>query len=204
VGRDGATLGCSGFLPRDERGRRAKISAKTKTEVVAKQRQRLREREAGLSSAAGRMTVRQYLEGWVRDSLPVMNLADSSKAQPRVDGAIASGSGARSDQAAQAEPGACAAVHREELNAGKGPRTIKLAHNTLRTALKQAELWLVPRKRRVPGRLVTTPRYSPQERRPFTRGEQARILAAARDDPLHVLIVLAHACGLLQSELLGL
>jgi hypothetical protein len=127
-------------LPRDERGRRAKISAKTKTEVVAKLRQRLREREAGLSSAAGRMTVRQYLEGWVRDLLPVMNLADSSKAQPRVDGAIASGSGARSDQAAQAEPGACAAVHREELNAGKGPRTIQLAHNTLRTALKQAEL----------------------------------------------------------------
>ena len=122
------------------------------------------------------MTVQQYLEGWVRDSLPVMNLADSSKAQPRVDGAIASGSGARSDQAAQAEPGACAAVHREELNAGKGPRTIQLAHNTLRTALKQAELWgLVPRN---VARLVTPPRYSPQERRPFTRGEQARILAA--------------------------
>ena len=91
---------------------------------------------------------------------------------------------------------------REELAAGKGARTVQLAHNTLRTALKQAELWgLVPRN---VARLVTPPRYSPQERRPFTRDEQLRILAAARDDPLYVLVRLAHASGLRQSELLGL
>jgi integrase len=91
---------------------------------------------------------------------------------------------------------------REELAAGKGPRTVQLAHDTLRTALKQAELWgLVPRN---VARLVTPPRYSPQERRPFTRDEQLRILAAARDDPLYVLFRLAHASGLRQSELLGL
>jgi integrase len=69
-------------------------------------------------------------------------------------------------------------------------------------ALKQAELWgLVPRN---VARLVTPPRYSPQERRPFTRDEQLRILAAARDDPLYVLFRLAHASGLRQSALLGL
>jgi integrase len=90
---------------------------------------------------------------------------------------------------------------REELATGKGDRTVQLSHNTLRTALKQAELWgLVPRN---VARLVT-PRYSLQERRPFTRDEQLRILAAARDDPLYVLVRLAHASGLRQSELLGL
>jgi hypothetical protein len=41
---------------------------------------------------------------------------------------------------------------REELAANKGERTVQLAHNTLRTALKQAELWgLVPRNGAVEG-----------------------------------------------------
>ena len=49
-------------------------------------------------------------------------------------------------------------VIREELAAGKGPRTGQLAHNTLRTALKQAELWgIVPRN---VARLVAPPRYA--------------------------------------------
>lgn len=43
----------------------------------------------------------------------------------------------------------------------------------------------------------------PAERRPFTPDEQRRILDAARDDRLHVMVVLARATGLRQSELLG-
>ena len=45
-----------GRLPRDDRGRRAKVSAKTKAEARAKLQQRLRERELRLSTDAGRTT----------------------------------------------------------------------------------------------------------------------------------------------------
>lgn len=42
------------------------------------------------------------------------------------------------------------------------------------------------------------------ERTPFTANEQAAILAAAEGDRLYIIVVLAHATGLRQSELLGI
>jgi hypothetical protein len=44
-------------LPRDERGRREKVTGKTKKDALDKLRRRLREREQGLSATAGQMTV---------------------------------------------------------------------------------------------------------------------------------------------------
>jgi integrase len=68
-------------------------------------------------------------------------------------------------------------------------------------ALKQAVVWgLVPRNAAA---LVDGIADKPTERRPFTPDEQRRILDAARGDRLYVMVVLAHATGLRQSELLG-
>ncbi len=79
---------------------------------------------------------------------------------------------------------------------------MQVAHGTLRLALEQAVLWgLVPRN---VARLVKPPAYSAGEQRPFTPAEQGAILDAAQSDPLHVMVVLAQATGLRQSELLGL
>jgi hypothetical protein len=64
-----------GRLPRDDRGRRAKVSAKTKAEARAKLQQRLRERELGLSTDAGRTTVKQFLEAWIREIVEPGDLA---------------------------------------------------------------------------------------------------------------------------------
>jgi integrase len=90
---------------------------------------------------------------------------------------------------------------REELAAGKGRPTVKQALVTLRMALKQAVVWgLVPRNAAA---LVDGITDKPTERRPFTPDEQRRILDAARRDRLYVMVVLAHATGLRQSELLG-
>jgi integrase len=91
---------------------------------------------------------------------------------------------------------------REELEAGKRPPAVQMAHGTLRLALEQAVLWgLVPRN--VAG-LVKAPAYVRPERRPFTGDEQAAILHAARSDRLFMLVVLAQATGFRQSELLGI
>jgi hypothetical protein len=56
-----------GQLPRDEFGHRPKVSGATEAEAQRKLYNKLREREQGLMSA-GRMTVKQYLESWVRDN----------------------------------------------------------------------------------------------------------------------------------------
>jgi integrase len=89
-----------------------------------------------------------------------------------------------------------------ELDAGKGPRTVQMAHNVLRNALGDAMRWgLVARN---VASLVRAPSYRPGERRPFTLEEQRAILAAARGDRFFIVVVLAHATGLRQSELLGI
>jgi hypothetical protein len=99
-----------------------------------------------MSSTAGQMTVKQYLEGWVRDSLPVMNLAASSKRNHESAVRLHLVPGLGRIKLVKLTPAHVQQFIREELAADKGPRTVQLAHNTLRTALKQAELWgLVPR-----------------------------------------------------------
>jgi integrase len=77
-----------------------------------------------------------------------------------------------------------------------------MAHSVLRNALGDAVRWgLVARN---VASLVRGPSYRPDERRPFTLTEQRAILAAAQLDRFYVVVVLAHATGLRQSELLGI
>jgi hypothetical protein len=64
-----------GRLPRDEHGRRAKVTGKTAKEVQAKLRARLQDREQGLPELDARMTVQSFLKAWVRDSLPLSKRA---------------------------------------------------------------------------------------------------------------------------------
>jgi integrase len=69
-------------------------------------------------------------------------------------------------------------------------------------ALKQAVAWgLLPRNAAA---LVEGIAAKPAERRPFTVDEQVAILRAARGDRLYAMVLLAHATGMRQSELLGL
>lgn len=73
----------TGRLPRAERGRRPKVTGKTKREAERKLERKRAEREQGILGA-GRMTVNQFLEQWVRDTLNVADLADSTKAKHEI------------------------------------------------------------------------------------------------------------------------
>jgi integrase len=64
--------------PRRTRGR-AKVTGRTQTEVRRKLTERLREREQGLSTTAGAMTVREFLESWIRDTVEPGDLAGKTK-----------------------------------------------------------------------------------------------------------------------------
>ena len=67
-----------GRLPRDEQGRRPKVSGRTKREAERKLERKLAEAEQGIIGA-GRMTVGQFLEQWVRDTLMPSDRAKATK-----------------------------------------------------------------------------------------------------------------------------
>jgi hypothetical protein len=72
---------------------------------------------------------------------------------------------------------------RDELQADKGPATVKQSLTTLWMALKHAVAWgLLARNAAA---LVEGIASKPAERRPFTVDEQVAILRAARSDPLY-------------------
>jgi hypothetical protein len=72
-----------GQLPRDERGHRPKVSGATEPEAQQKLYDKMREREQGLLSA-GRMTVKQLLESWLRDTIMVSDRAASTIAKHEI------------------------------------------------------------------------------------------------------------------------
>lgn len=189
-----------GRLPRDELGRRAKVTGTTRRQVERKLERLLAEREQGITGA-GRMTVKAFLEQWIRDTMMVSDRAAATKAKHEIAVRVHLVPGLGRIHLAKLTPMRVQRFVRDELAADKGRPTVKQALVTLRMALKQAVMWgLVPRN---VAALVDGIADKPTERRPFTPDEQRRILAAARSDRLYVMVVLAHATGLRQSELLG-
>ncbi len=189
-----------GRLPRDEHGRRAKVTGTTRRQVERKLERLLVEREQGITGA-GRMTIKAFLEQWICDTVMVSDRAPATKAKHEIAVRVHLVPGLGRVQLAKLTPMRVQRFLREELAAGKGRPTVKQSLVTLRMALKQAVVWgLIPRNAAA---LVDGIADKPTERRPFTPDEQRRILDAARDDRLYVMVVLAHATGLRQSELLG-
>jgi integrase len=189
-----------GRLPRDEHGRREKVSGTTRRQVERKLERLLAEREQGITGA-GRMTVKAFLEQWIRDTVMVSDRSPATKAKHEIAVRVHLVPGLGRVQLAKLTPMRVQRFLRDELAAGKGRPTVKQELVTLRMALKQAVVWgLLPRN---VAALVDGVADRPTERRPFTPDEQRRILDAARGDRLYVMVVLAHATGLRQSELLG-
>jgi integrase len=92
--------------------------------------------------------------------------------------------------------------YRERLNSGLSSRTVQYLHALLHKALKQALRWeLVPRN---VATAVDPPRLHREEIQPLSPTQARAFLAAAREDRLEALYVLAIHCGLRQGELLGL
>ncbi|MGH8897552.1 MAG: tyrosine-type recombinase/integrase [Egibacteraceae bacterium] len=191
-----------GRLPRDAHGRRAKVTGKTAKEVQTKLRARLREREEGLPEPDARMTIEAFLERWVRDSLPLSNRAARTVASYAATVRLHLVPGLGRVKLAKLTPAHVQRFLREELEAGKGRRTVEVSHAVLRIALGQAEAWGLVRRN--VAKLVKGPGGRAAEKEPFTIAEQAAILSAARNERLYPLFVTALATGMRLSELLGL
>jgi integrase len=159
--------------------------------------------DRGESLAAGKETVGEFLERWLRD---VVEPHRAPKTYLRYAGLvrrnIAPGIGAI--PLAKLRPQDVQRLIREqgagEL-AGK-PASVQRVREVLRNALNQALRWELVGKNAAA--LVEQPRYERPEVEPFTPEEARRFLAAAAGDRQSGVFVVAMALGLRQAEVLGL
>lgn len=176
------------------------MSGRTKREAERKLERKLAEAEQGVVGA-GRMSVKQFLEQWVHDTLMPSGRAQATKDKHEIAVRVHLVPGLGRVRLVTLTPMRVQRFLRDELAAGKGAPTVNQSLRTLRMALKQAVMWgLVSRN---VAELVEGVAERRSERRPFTADEQRRILAVARGDRLYIMVVLAQATGLPQSELLG-
>src|SRR5215210_7912298 len=161
------------------------------------------DRDGGLIFDAGKLTVGEYLERW---------LADSVKGSVKEATYANYGHFARKHicpalgrvKLKNLTPAHVRSFYGEKSRSGLSAATVKKMHVVLHRALSQAVTdGLIPRNA---AHCVRTPRVSApgEEIKPLNLEECAAFLRAARGERLEALYVLALHCGLREGELLAL
>jgi integrase len=196
--KDGKVIGYRGSYIVS--GKRYYVSAKTKSETEQKLRQSMTDADRGLTFDAGSLTLGDYLDRWLNDSMrdTVRDTTFERYEQiVRMHIKPALGRG----KLKSLTPTHLRALYKEKLQS-RSPRTVQYIHVTLHKALKQAvDDGLVPRN---VTEAVKPPQVKREEIRPLTSEQVNVFLEAAREDRLKALYVLAIHTGLRQGELLGL
>ena len=182
-------------------GKRRYVSGKTKEDARNKKRQAMTDADRGLLFEAGILTVEEYLNRWLTDS---------------VRGTVRSTTFERYEQITRRHivpeigrvklkvltPAHVRGLYRKKLEGGLSARTVQYIHVTLHKALKQAVRdGLVPRNST---EAVKPPQIRREEMRPLTAVQVRVLFDAAGGDRLEALYILAVTTGLRQGELLGL
>jgi integrase len=192
---------CAQFMVQTPEGpKRKTLYGKTRGEVAKKLAKALSDRESGLTFDAGKITVGEYLEQWLVDS---------------VWGTVRSSTFERHEQIVRVHvnptlgrvrlknltPPHVRGLIAGRLESGLASATVRKIHSTLHKALSQAVSdGLIPRN----AADVKAPRPAPEEMRPLSEGEARTLLEAARGDRFEALYALAITTGLRRGELLGL
>jgi integrase len=183
--------------------KRRTIYGKTRKEVADKLAKAVADRNGRLTFDAGNLTVGEYLDRWLKDS---------------VRGSLRESTARRYEELIRLHirptlgrlklnrlaPGHVRGLYGEKLDAGLSARTVNYIHRTLSKALKQAAAdGLVPRS---VASFVKAPRPSRREIQPLNRVQVRTLFEAASEagDRLEGIYVVAVHCGLRQGELLGL
>ena len=195
-------LWCAQYTVYTAKGRKRKtLYGKTRAEVAAELAKALSDREGGLVFDAGNLTLGDYLNRWlndsVRDSVKQRTLQNYECVVRRH---LAPALGRIKLKALT--PVHVQGLYRSKLDSGLSAETVRLIHNTLHKALKQAVRWsLVPRN---VTEAVQAPRPTKKEIQPLTLDQTRALLEEAHGDRLEALYVLAVTTGLREGELLGL
>jgi integrase len=178
------------------------LYGKTRAVVAEKLTKAMADRDSGLIFDAGKMTVGEYLDRWLADS---------------VKGTVRTSTYERNEEIVRLHikpslgrvglnkltPTHVRGLYREKLDSGLAPATVRRIHSTLHKALSLAVSdGIVPRN----AAHVKAPRPAPEEMRPLSEDEARAFLDAARQsgERFEALYVLAITTGLRSGELLGL
>jgi integrase len=195
-------------------GRRKRITryAATEREALEELRRLRREFDAGrlVVGASGQMTVEQYLDYWMTELLP--GTVKASTEASYIDmtrrhlvpglGHLSLGKLSRDDVRRFFRQLARKKSQRRGEDRSLSPRTVQYVHSILRRALDDA------RREELVGRNVarevSPPRFERRDFAPLSSAEARVLLAAAADDRLYGVYVLALVLGMRRGEVLGL
>lgn len=184
----------------DPSGKRRHIRAKTAREARAKRDAGIQEAKLGVIAPAHRQTVAAFLHQWIEHSV-APNL--SPRTVERYRGIVARHIVPELGKLPMAK---LTAQHIARLYAEKAaalsPASVRYIHAVLRGAMQQAVSYRLLAVN--PAANVRPPRKPRSDIRPLAAPEARALLAAAVDDPLHALYVLALHTGMRLGELLAL
>ncbi len=201
--RNGKKIGYRGAYTvyTSEGPKRRYVSGKTREEVRQKLAKAVADRDGGLIFEAEGLTVGEYLDRWLEDS--VRGTVRQSTYEryefafcPHIRPALGR------IKLKSFTPVHVRRFYREKLDSGLAPATVHKMHLVLHKALAQAVSdGLVPRNA---AQGVKVPQTRCKEIRPLTPEQTRLLLDAARGDRLEALYALAVNTGLRQGELLAL
>jgi integrase len=177
------------------------IYGKRREDVREKLTKAIADRDGGLVYDAGNITVGEYLDRWLNDSVrDTVRQRTWERYEQFVRVHLTPALG--KIKLAKLTPAHVRGLYRDKLNSGLAPRTVLHIHRAFSKALKQAAAdGLIPRNPAAP---VKPPQPRGEEIRPLNR-EQIRVLFdAASGDRLEALYIVAVTAGLRRGELQGL
>jgi integrase len=178
------------------------IYGKTRAAVAEKLTKAMADRDGGFVFDAGNVSLGEYLDRWLTDSLKgTVRASTCERHEVNVRVHINPSLGRLSLKGLT--PAHVRGLYREKLDAGLAPATVRKIHSTLHKALSQAVAdGVVPRN----AADVQAPRPAPKEMRPLSEDEARTFLEVARTcgDRFEALYLLAITTGLRRGELLGL
>ena len=183
--------------------KRRSVSGKTRAEVSRKLTEATASRDSGLVYDAGKLTVGEYLERWVVDSVKG-TVKETTYANYSYIARIHVSPALGRVKLKSLTPAHVRGFYGEKTQSDLSPATVKKMHVVLRKALSQAVSdGLIPRNA-TDG--VKPPRANApgEEIKPLDSEECAAFLAASHGERLEALYVLAIHCGLREGELLAL
>lgn len=158
-------------------------------------------RADGLAFDAKNLTVGEYLDSWLKNSVQDTVRLTTYQGYERIVRLHIKPTleGIKLDRLTSLH---VRNLYREKLEAGLAPRMVQLLHTTLHKALKQAVADdLIPRN---VTEVVKAPRPVVKEMQPLSPDQARTLLEAARTEKLEALYILALTTGMRQGELLGL
>jgi integrase len=193
---------CAQYTVYTPQGRKRKtIYGKSRSQVATKLARALSDREDGFLFDAASLTLGEYLDRWLTDSVKDTVRLTTYQGYERICRLHIKPSLGRV-RLKDVTVAHVRGLYRERLKAGLAPRMVQLVHVTLHKALKQAVMdGLIPRN---VTEAVKPPQPEKKEIKPLSPDQARVLLRAAKEERLEALYALAITTGMRQGELLAL